>query len=104
MSFKFIFQKFYFFLGGELPDNFENTSSSTNDGKTLQQQPHIQLPSNLDSQLLPDSLPAAGARPVFLTEPEDSYVIKSRPAELSCKVKKVSAFSEHFRNHFPVWL
>ena len=43
-----------------------------------------------DHQLLPDTLPEGDpldyARPVFLTEPEDSYVIKSRPAELSCKV------------------
>ena len=75
-----------------LPADLSSHDSATN------HQEDVQLISDhqriADHQLLPDTLPEGDpldyARPVFLTEPEDSYVIKSRPAELSCKVPHLS--------------
>lgn len=76
----------------ETPDHLPADLSSHD--PTTNHQDNDQLISDpqriADHQLLPDTLPEGDpldyARPVFLTEPEDSYVIKSRPAELSCKV------------------
>ena len=54
---------------------------------------------DLSSQFLPDNLPEGDpvhyAYPIFLEEPRDNFVVKSKPAELQCKV--AHALSVHFR-------
>ena len=64
--------------------------------KPAQQQPQ-QV--DLRGQFLPDSLPTGDpahyALPVFMQEPEDTFVVKSKPAELTCKV--AHALSVHFQ-------
>ena len=55
---------------------------------------------DLSSEFLPDVLPAGSdlvhlALPIFLEEPADAFIIKGRPAELSCRV--AHALSVHFQ-------
>lgn len=54
---------------------------------------------DLSSQFLPDNLPEGDpvhyAYPIFLEEPGDNFVVKSKPAELQCKV--AHALSVHFQ-------
>ena len=56
--------------------------------------PHLDLQQvDLQSRFLPDSLPAGDpvhfALPVWLAEPEDNFVVKSKSAQLTCKVSNI---------------
>jgi len=76
--------------------------SSSSAGNEEKRNPHLGTTKetlDLSGDLLPDRLPSGDpahyALPIFLEEPADDFVVKSRPASLQCKV--AHALSVHFQ-------
>ena len=82
--------KYSFISGGE---EHESVTVPSSGGDV--ELPHLDLQQvDLQSRFLPDSLPAGDpvhfALPVWLAEPEDNFVVKSKSAQLTCKVRNIT--------------
>jgi len=66
--------------------NEELSAELSQESEDISSQPVLDLSSQFLPSSLPEGDPAHFALPVFLEEPEDTYVVKGRAASLQCKV------------------